>query len=77
MTLPLSLLPLLTSHLEPLVLLDIHDAVLLVTEALGRIVAAESLHDKDGIPTDETLKYFCAKHKLFLCNVTWKYVWAC
>ena len=57
------LLPLLTSHLEPLVLLDIHDPVLLIAEALGRIVAAESLHDKDGIPTDETLKYFCAQHK--------------
>ena len=44
-------------------LLDVHDAVLLVSEALGRIVAAESLHDKDGIPNDETLKYFCAQHK--------------
>ena len=58
-------------------LLDIHDPVLLVTEALGRIVAAESLHDKDGIPTDETLNISVHSTKIFLCNVTWKYVWAC
>ena len=36
--------------LEPLVLLDVHDAILLVAESLRRAVAAEPLHDQNGVP---------------------------